>query len=293
MIALLAVIAAGTLMLAVAAVAHGQPDPPASTPTYSPRAPTPAPTATPTATSSASPLALPPLTRAQERFLLVDDIGTLWRAVAGSCTSGEPAMIERSADGGATWVDVTPGYLGINQVTALLPLTSGEAQLVASTDATCAAQGLRTYTQGEFWEQYSETLTDASYLPPAGPSTPVTPIGAPPAPCSEPTSLSVDTDAAALLCDSQPYLWTPTLGASWLPVTTGPARAVLLSGGTITIAHGSSDCAGVAISTAPVTGAADLVTSCRPDLAADAASVLAADPAGSVLLWSGDTLLRL
>lgn len=290
-IAALIALAGGTTALTVAAVAHGSPDTDALTP--APRV-TPHATITPSVTPSAPPAAptLASLSRADERFLRIDAAGTAWRGVAGSCAAGVAPSIERSTDAGATWIDVTPNYLGIRQLAGILPLEPGVAQLVASTDTACSTVGLRTYTQGEFWEQYPDVLAGASYLPTTDPTAVVTPFGAPPAPCAEPTSLSVSGPSAALICDQQPYVWSADLGDAWVGLAAAaPARAALLSNDTLTIARASAECPGLAISTTNIADRSSFSTTCRPDLDPSAPAVLAADPGGAVALWTGDALI--
>ena len=300
-VVLLAVLLVGTALLTVAAVAHGQPDPLVETTTLSdPVEPSPTSTtatepvneSTPTPSAVPVEASLPPLPRAQERFLLFDSVGTAWRAVAGSCASGEAPVLERSPDGGATWSNVTPTYLGVTQISALIPFLAGQAQVAATVGPDCALQGLRTYTQGVFWEQYPEVLNGVSYLPPWNPAAAVTPVGAPPAPCAEPTSLSVEDDAAALVCDTVPYVWTTSSGPSWVEISVAPARAALISGGTLTLAGATADCAGISVSKTSVADPTAFQTTCESGLDPASAVALAAGPEG-IVIWNGDTLSRL
>jgi hypothetical protein len=288
-------LAVGAAALSVAAIAHAQPDPPSvpdlvvgssSTPTISPT-----PTTAPEPVEGSAPLTLPPVSAAQQRFLLIDTIGTIWRGVAGSCTTGEAPIVERSADSGATWNDVTPSYLGITQLAGLFASSPGEAELVAAVGG-CSVQGLRTYTEGEFWEAYPEVLPGKAYLPPGNGSAVASAAGAPAAPCTEPASLSVDGTTAALICDAQPYVWAAGSWPQWVPVPAAPARAVLVSGGTLTLARATADCTGVAVSTTSVTDPAAFQTTCQPGLDPAAPATLSADPSGGVVLWSGDTFTR-
>ncbi|MGH7291888.1 MAG: hypothetical protein ACREJT_11800, partial [Myxococcota bacterium] len=151
---------------------------------------------------------------------------------------------------------------------------------------------LRTYTQGDFWEQYPEVLSGASYLPPGNPAAAVTALGAPTAPCAEPTSLSVQEDAAALVCDNVPYLWMESAGAGWVEIPAAPARSVLISNGTLTLARATAECDGIAVSTTPVVDPSAFQTSCQAGLDPASAIALAAGPDG-VLMWSGDSVNRL
>ena len=83
--------------------------------------------------------------------------GTLWRAVAGACGS-TPPVIERSNDGGASWTDVTPRYLGIAQVASLDGIVVDAVEAVSGVGAGCDTQALRSYTNGEFWEAFPDVL---------------------------------------------------------------------------------------------------------------------------------------
>lgn len=291
LVSLLAIVAVG---LSVAAVSRADPRPvgdPVATPSA---AATPAPSPTPSITPTPTPtptLALPALAPAQERFLALDSTGTAWRATAGSCASGEPAVLERSSDDGATWQDVTPRYLDLRQIVAVTPFAPGESEMIAAVGPDCAVEGLRTYTQGVFWEQYAGVLDGKSYLSVGDPAIPVTPIGAPPPPCAAPTSLSVDNTAATLVCDARTLVWS-TGDAEWREVPVRPARAALLTDGTITVAHAAADCVGVAVSRAPLSELGAAQTTCVPGVDPAAAAALASDPRGGAALWSGDTLVR-
>src|SRR5690606_7419317 len=126
------------------------------------------PTADPTA--SETPVApAPSYDRSEERFLVVGD-GVLWRGIAGACGSAEP-LLERSTDGAATWIDVTPEYLGIGQLSALNTFAGDQSEIVASMGETCDVQALRTFTQGQFWEPYPEVLAVSRYLEPTDATT--------------------------------------------------------------------------------------------------------------------------
>lgn len=303
-IALVAILAIGAVALTVAAVTHARPDSPLSAsphPTARPTHPLAQPTH-PTAAPTqpvAEPVEAPPpvptlplVPRAQERFLMVDSVGTLWRAVAGSCTTGEAPLVERSNDDGATWSDVTPRYLGITQVAGLLRFEPGEAELIAAIGTECAVQGLRTYTQGDFWDSYPEALDGVSYVAPTSDAVLVSAAGVPAAPCNAPSSLSVEGTTAALVCGTTPFVWSADSGPGWVEVPATPTRAALVADGTLMLARATVDCEGLALSTTAVADPSALQTTCLAGVDPAAPAVFAADPRGGGVVWAGETLTR-
>lgn len=258
----------------------------APVPTFAPATPQPSSTPTPTAV----PITAVP--RAEERFLSISSEGILWRGIAGSCADESTPLIERSADGGATWNDVTPLYRGMTQIMRLDAFAGTQAQTVAMLDE-CAVDGMRTFTQGRFWESYEEVLATASFIAGDDAAQVVTPDGSVAAPCADARSLRGGDDAggngAVLICDSQV---SALADGEWqtLGVTNAVAVALDDSDASIVVAHSSPDCDGLALSRL-ADGSATLVA-CAEGL--DPADPVAVTASGEeALVWSGGTLAAL
>ncbi|TQK18638.1 hypothetical protein FBY40_1127 [Microbacterium sp. SLBN-154] len=237
---------------------------------------TPTPTPTPEAPSPA-----PPASRADERFLTTGS-AVWWRGVAGQCGVTEP-LIERSDDGGATWTDVTPRYLGVGQVMAMSAFTAADAEMVAAVGPDCEVQALRTYTDGQFWEPYPEVLAASRYLDAVDPGVVIV-AGEPlPAPCPVPTGLRASGDVVALICDGTPHRW---IDGSWQPIEVAGATALAATPPSLLIAHTDAACPGLAITEVADTTA---LMGCLPET--DPAAPLAITRDGEAIrAWSGDSV---
>ncbi|MCP2638119.1 hypothetical protein K0817_016320 [Microbacterium sp. HD4P20] len=237
---------------------------------------------TPTPTPSAP--AAAPIALEAQRYLSVG--GALWwRATAGACDGPAP-VVERSPDGGETWIDVTPTYRGIAQVQSLDAFSAQDAEMVAAM-AECETQALRTYTNGEFWESYPDVLAISRYVSPTDAATVVLPSGPVPAPCAQAWGLRASGDAVALVCDARAWSWS---GEEWQQLAPENAIALTLDGGDVIVAHTTPDCAGVALSRA--TAESSSPVACAEGV--DPAAPTAIDLAGADLsLWSADSLVTL
>lgn len=279
-----AVLAIATIVLAVVALDHVRATTPVDTPAPAPTftfgaqsSPTPTPTPTPAVSYP----------RAAERYLSVGS-GGMWRGVAGAC-GGDAPLIERSADGGRTWQDVTPNYLGIAHVASLASFAGTEAETIAAVGASCEAQALRTFTRGRFWEPYPDVLAASRFLDPADPARVVVPGGALDAPCADPRSFRAAGEIVALVCDGTPYVLGD--GDAWTPLPATGAVALDVAGDQVLLATVSDECRGVQVSAHAGDGFADAVT--RGCVEADAAAPLALTRDGDgVLVWAGDVVTR-
>ena len=236
----------------------------------------------PSASPTVAVATLVSVARADERFLSVSNEGVLWRGVAGSCADGAAPLIERSADGGATWNDVTPLYRGMTQIMRLDAFAGTQAQSVAMLDE-CAVDGLRTFTQGRFWESYDEVLAEASFIAGDDAGQVLTPDGTIAAPCAEARSLRGAGGALALVCDGEAFRLA---GVEWQPLGVENVVAVVADESSFVVAHVTPDCAGLALSS--VTDASTTAIRCVED--ADPAQPTAIDVSDeSVYVWSGET----
>ncbi|MDY0830169.1 hypothetical protein SK224_13630 [Microbacterium sp. BG28] len=268
---LVSVLAVAAIALAVFALT---PRTPPETRPLRTTAPSPAPSASPstspspTASASSAPAASP---GAEERFLAVGE-QAMWRASAGDCGT-LPPLLERSTDGGRTWSDVTPRYLGIGEILHVEAFVGTEARIVARMGATCETQGLRTFTQGRFWEQDAATLAAATYVDPAAPAVVVTGSGRVEAPCPSPWGAQGDADALTLVCEGVAQQWD---GGAWQAVAERAVAVVATADGA-RAARTDPSCAGLLVG-----------DTCLADAPAGPAA-LASTP-GAVWLWAGDTV---
>ncbi|WP_243075696.1 hypothetical protein [Microbacterium sp. SS28] len=284
-IAAIAVLAAGVGILAVLAYQHANPesDPEvaAPVPTFTLGVESPTPTPTPTPTPAAPP-------RETERFLAVGS-QAMWRATAGLCGSVEP-LVERSGDGGQTWSDVTARYLGLAQVASLDAFSARDAEMIAAA-GDCTAQGLRTYTDGEFWAPFPEVLAASRYIDLTDPAVVHLGGGATTAaPCAQARGLRASGDTVALVCDARAWVWT---GSAWSTLSATDVVALAVSNGAVLAAHSAPGCTGLTITRYAAAGTPDdpgTPVGCAEgtDAAPPAALAVAG---GSVLLWSGGTFL--
>jgi hypothetical protein len=244
-------------------------------------APSPSPSASPSASATSAPAAPVAAPGADERFLAVGE-QSMWRASAGDCGI-VPPLLERSTDGGRTWSDVTPRYLGIGEILHVEAFVGTEARIVARMGASCETQGLRTFTQGRFWEQDAATLAAATYVDPAAPAVIVTPSGRVEAPCPAPWGAQGDAGALTLVCDGIAQRWD---GGAWQTVAgaagtggaaAGGAVAVTMTADGVRAARTDPSCAGLVVGDA-----------CVADLPAGPAALAAS--ADALWLWAGDTV---
>ncbi|WP_322409919.1 hypothetical protein [Microbacterium invictum] len=239
-------------------------------------------TATPTPSPEPSSERAEPLP-SEERFLAAGS-GAWWRGTAGRCGEAEP-LVERSVDGGQTWIDVTPRYLGMSELMSLGAFTSTEAEMVVKVGPSCEVQALRTFTQGQFWEPYPDVLAASRYVDSANSG--VVDLGddSIAAPCEEASGLRTAGETIALLCDDSAW---QLASSTWIEIPSAErATALWVEGETVWIAGAGSACDGLSVSQV------DTATQEETVLAACVASALDSPAAITVVddrpvLWVGD-----
>lgn len=241
---------------------------------------------TPTPEITSEPPAQPaPVQQTSERFLSLGS-SAWWRATAGGCGVAEP-IIERSVDGGATWSDVTPRYLGIAQVQSLTAFSAVDAEMVAAVGPACEVQALRTYTDGEFWEPYPDVLAVSRYLETDNAGVAVIAGESLPTPCADAAGFRASGDTVALVCNGSAWLRGTT---GWTALPPGNVAALTVTGTDVLVAHRDASCAGVAVSR---------VSADDPAAAEPVGCVDGADPAlplavatlgADVVVWAGNSL---
>jgi hypothetical protein len=240
----------------------------------------------PTATVTAEPPAAVVVDRAEQRTLVFGTApGVAWRAIEGSCAEGIAPMIERSADGGVTWNDVTPTYRDVRQVLTLESFAGNQAQAIMVVGDDCTVDGLRTFTQGRFWEPYGEVLAQSTYVSPAQESTIITPDGQVTAPCAEPRDVRASNGTLLLVCggDLQQVIdgdWVAS-GYSGVDAHARDADDALY------VAWRATGCDGIAIS--PAAPALLTVGACISAPQAQPATAIAVTGTDA-WVWTGDTV---
>lgn len=263
------------------AITRTQTPPPTESPRVTPTMGVTTPSATPTPTPTPTPT-VAAATGAKQRFLATSD-GVWWRASAGKCGSIEP-LLERSTDTGQTWSDVTPRYLGIGQILSLSPYAADQGQMVALMGADCTLQGMRTFTDGQFWEPNGDILASSTYIDPANPAAVVTPAGTLDAPCETPTGVHTGAGTTAVICGSDTSQSTDA--ATWSPLGQAGVLALTVSGdGQVTTARAdAASCTGMLVAEP---GAA----TCIPGVPTDAPVALTLDGDGVPWIWAGDAVV--
>jgi hypothetical protein len=245
-------------------------------------------------TSAGSPTATPAaeqVPRETERSLAVGS-QAMWRATAGVCGGAEP-RVDWSGDGGRTWTDVTPRYLGLGQVASIDSFTVRDAEMVAGVGPGCETQALRTYTDGEFWASYPDVLAASRYIDLADPSlVHLGRDGTTAAPCTRARGLRASGDVIALICDGRVQVWN---GSAWSLLAPQRVAALAVDDGAVVVAHVAEGCDGVAITRVAASAPEnDPGTPVGCAEGTDAASPTALDVYGDgVLVWSGEDLVTL
>ena len=200
--------------------------------------PTPEPTGPPAAVAS------------QGRYLSTVDGVTLWRSSLGSC-DGSDAVIEFSANGGASWSVLVTTEMRARQVLALEVVDADTIWVVARAGDTCAVSGFASFTGGEFWEPRPEAVSLLRYLDRDAADIvhlqgqPVT------APCPAPYQSQSRDGATSVVCGDLVAEWTPA-SASWASLEVpGLLAAAPTAGGHTLAVWGAEGCDGVSIQVVP------------------------------------------
>lgn len=284
LVVLVAVLSIGAIVLTLLALDHVRTRPvegdvaPVPAFTQPPARQTPSPTPSETSAAPAS------YDRSQERFLTVS-AGVLWRGTAGQCGATEP-LLERSADEGQTWTDVTPRYLEIGQLVALNQFADGQAEIIALMGADCEVQALRTFTQGQFWESYPDVLAASRYVDPTAPGNILGTDSPVVAPCADARSLRTSEQVVAIVCEGTAYLRDKD--ADWIALPPTDVAALSLAEDDVVVAHMAEGCAGLTVTRYIGANSAAAEEAGCVDVADVALPTTIAISSGDALVWAGD-----
>lgn len=243
-------------------------------------------TFTPTPTSTDAPASAS--MTAAPRVLVAVSATEAYRATPGACTGGD-TVIEKSTDAGATWNALDTSGYGFHTTLALYDATDTRLSAVEGAGASCAPSTYSSFTGGQFWQEYPQNLSSATYVDPEDASTIHTAAGAEDAPCSAALKVSAASNSTAVLCAGAVY--TRTGSGDWSAAQIPGVLALTTaadSGYTLAVS-GVTGCSGIAIETLAVGGASPTLTGCLTSATSPAGVTLARS--GSTLwLWSNDTV---
>jgi hypothetical protein len=245
-------------------------------------------------TDSASPEPTPSETAveplgAPAAYLSAVDATTAYRTDAGNCGTSSTAVLEKTSDGGTSWVSSTL-TTDLSSVFRLQAQDSSYAFMVGGEAATCQVGLTATYTSGTGFQTYPDRVSASWYADPATPGVVHSPVGSFAAPCGVVTGLAPSTDlSAAILCDDRTIHRTGDGARSWDAGTTvaGAAAIAQTPVGYLVAAVGDAVCTGITVNNLPYTGDATAV-GCLPDVDPDGAEVLIAAGESSVWLQVGE-----
>lgn len=281
---LVSVLAVLTILLTLLALDHVRTRPADADVTPAPAFTQPA-RETPSPTPSDPSATVASYDRSQERFLTAS-AGAVWRGTAGQCGTVEP-LLERSADGGETWTDVTPHYLGIGQLVSLGPFADGQAEIIALMGDDCELQALRTFTQGQFWESYPDVLATSQYVSPADAGSIVRAGSSIAAPCSDARSLHATGQQLATVCDGTAYVLEQSGG--WLALPPAGATGLNLGADNIVVVHISKRCDGVTLTRYSTLLEEEPEEVGCSDVAQSDTPIAIATSGEDILVWAGTT----
>ena len=224
------------------------------------------------------------------RYLVVASPTTAWRGTVGECGS-TAARVEATSDGGLSWQDATPP--GLRQILGMTTSDTSTVRVLGRTGDTCSLEALASFTGGEFWESYPESIADFAALDPTDRSVVHTVSGVVPSPCSAASQVNGRNNLVAVVCGGE-FFESSNSPDAWLrtPVQNILAMAPTEAGYTLAV-FGGADCAGVSIQTlpSPIGTEAPTVIGCLVDeVSADGATI--AQSGSEVWLWNADRLRK-
>ncbi|WP_100345676.1 hypothetical protein [Compostimonas suwonensis] len=240
------------------------------------------------ASSTPTPTA-PPVVPAP-RFLVATSPTSAWRSSPGEC-GGADAVLESTTDGGATWAPHSTGDDAVHEVLALAPIDQTQVSVVGKAGDGCTTTSVfSSFTSGDFWQSYPETLSSYSYVDPADRATLIVTGSAQATPCSPALQAVATTDRVLAVCAGQVAEFIPS-AQTWSTTDVPGVLAVTPTdtGSTVAVS-GAEGCAGIAIEAlpSPLGGAPATVLGCVADETSPLAATLS--QSGSTLwLWSGGT----
>lgn len=235
-VVVLVVIDIALVTLALGRTAPNSGDQAGPIPTFSSSA---RPSVTPTPSGSATPSAGAADGGPARRLLSAIDGKEAWRAASTSCSGDKPAL-ERSVDGGVTWVAVVLGD-DVRALTGLRATTSGVSILIGVGDD-CTTTVRTSTDEGATWAAGQPGAAGAGVSDTALQLK----SGNVDSPCADPVDAYQGQYTTLVAC-ADDIAWRSGIG-SWVTAPIGGIQSIADAGNTYTLARtGSATCAGVEI----------------------------------------------
>jgi hypothetical protein len=204
--------------------------------------------------------------------------------------------VEISSDGGVSWVpSELPSDDAIGQILSVDLVSSEQVDLVVLAGDDCEPALYTSYTAGQFWQDYPDRLSTASYVDPASPQTVIVNGDRLGAPCESALGAASSDQGVVVRCANGTFLFE-SLGV-WQPVTPLGLSGATFNQGEATYVLGAqtgqTSCAGAIVSQFAVDGSTFGGTNqgCAPVDAAATSVAVGADDL-TVLVWDGTVVAR-
>jgi hypothetical protein len=189
-------------------------------------------------------------------YLSAVDAATAYRTQAGDCGSATAAVLEKTTDGGATWVSNSL-TTDLSSVFRLQAQDSTYAFMVGGAASTCEVGLTATYTSGTGFQTYPDRVAASWYADPATPGVVHSPSGSFTSPCDAVTGLAPSTDlSAAVLCADRTIYRTGDGARAWDSGTTvaGATAVGQTATGYLVAVTDDATCDGVLVASLGYTG---------------------------------------
>lgn len=216
-----------------------------------------------------------------EHLIVNADATTAWRVAVGECD--DPAVMERTTDGGETWEELDVDLAPVSRVRVLGP----QNLFVIGGGEDCEPTYRSSSSGGSDWLTSDQYLEGSWYLLPSDRLTMAAPAGEVEVPCEPVDLAALDAADAAVLCTDGTLALTPDGGASW-DETEAPlgAAAIGVADDGYVLAGSDDECEdGVAVALIASDGEPLAETACA---AAEGGTIAVSGTAGALWLWADE-----
>jgi hypothetical protein len=222
---------------------------------------------------------------ALSRLLAPASATVAWRTLTGNCDS--PVVVQRTDDGGASWVEFPVEAEGARSVLAISAIDDVALLAIAGVGEDCEPVRRESFSGGEFW-QPSTRAAVLWHVAPGEPGAVVGPSGAVRSPCQTVSSLATrSSEEAAVSCSDGSVSLTADAGATWRGAGSDVVAVAADASGYTVARVGAEGCDGVQIAVLAPDRSAP--RACVP--VASTETVALAAGGGALWLWAGNEIL--